>query len=104
MAQQTKLESIVQKMQEENSSDEDISAVIQEYKKQNPDEVNSILSRPDEYGPPISAAPPEQPPPYTGPTDWMGGFTKSLFGGEAMHASDESSKGWLQGAILDMPH
>jgi hypothetical protein len=110
---QTRIEAGIQRMIDAGEPEENIATFIKEFKAAYPDEVKTALGRANaninesesqEVGPPISAAPPEQPPPYTGPTDWMSGFTKSMFGGEAMRASDESSRGWLHGAIVNLPH
>lgn len=78
------LESVVQRMIDANESDENIATVIQHYK-----------------GGPNTAPPTEL---KGEPTDFWGGFRKSITSGEAFgDAGTKGALGWLKGATVDLP-
>jgi hypothetical protein len=77
------LEEIVQKMVDAGESEENIASVIQHYKGGG----NSV--------PPTML--------QGQPTDFWGGVKKSFTSGEAGNAMDEGARGWLKGAVADLP-
>ena len=84
------LETIVQRMMDANESEDDIEAVIKEFNTVHPPKPQPV---------PRSVQ-------QTAPTEedtFMGGFTKSLFGGEALSAGLQGAGGFLRGAIADIP-
>ncbi len=68
-----------------------------------------LLNNPPELdinGKPINSNQDEKVPPTKlegQPTDFWGGFKKSFTSGEAGNAMDEGARGWLKGAVLDLP-
>jgi hypothetical protein len=81
------LESIVQRMMDAGESEENIANVIRQYNTDNP----PVPKKPG----PLS--------PYSGPTDFWGGFTQSLLGGEAAKAGAQGALGFAKGATIDIP-
>lgn len=85
------IRTIVQRMVDANESDADIEAVIERYKELNP---------------PKPQAPPAAPAQKIAPDEedsFFGGFTKSLFSGEALGAGLQGALGFAKGAIADLP-
>jgi hypothetical protein len=84
------LNTIVQRMIDADEPEEAIASVIQHFQKVNPPK-------------PQPAPRPVQKIAPTEEDTFMGGFTKSLFGGEALGAGLQGALGFAKGAIADIP-
>jgi hypothetical protein len=76
------LDGIIQRMYDAGESEDDIAAVIKDYKKNPPRPVQESIAEPDTF---------------------FGGVSKSLFSGEALKAGLEGALGFGKGALLNLP-
>src|SRR5215204_1364004 len=85
------LKTIVDRMIAAGEPEEAIGGVIQEFNRTN---------RPKPAKP---VAPPRAQEVLDEPDNFFEGFSKSIFGGEALNAGWEGAKGWAKGAVVDIP-
>jgi len=86
------LKTVLQRMQAEGKSDDEMRSMIDYYNNKFPKQDNKTLTRPTLK--PITSE----------PTDWWGGVGKSLLpGGSASEAAKQGAGGFVKGTFLDMP-